>query len=380
MTKQPAKRGGSPKGLLGALALVVMIEAFVARHDLDLLDASTWQYRLVGPQTAAHALGRDVLCFGDSLTKVSVLPQVVQARSGLRVYNLAMLASQVPAHYHVLRRAIEGGARPVAVILAFHPMLLARGPDRNRAQWAYMLSLREAIELGLKARDASLLGDIVFGAIFPSVRGRHGARPWIFSALKGRESEVRSKTPTYLRHWFRNDGAQVMPAIDRPVDAAMVQRYMYPSRWTCDRVNADYLRRFLELARDHRIVVYWLIPPVDPELQRVKECAGFDSSYANFIQKWQRQFPNVVAIDGRYLGLGHESFMDADHLGRPGAIAWSIALGDSLRRLRSSRPPADRWIRLARSKTRVPDVAISDVLSELEAVGIPVDIPASLRR
>jgi len=61
-------------------------------------------------------VAHDVLCFGDSQMKFGIAPHVVAARTGRPAYNLAIVGGQPPASYFLLRRALEAGARPSAVL------------------------------------------------------------------------------------------------------------------------------------------------------------------------------------------------------------------------------------------------------------------------
>lgn len=364
--------GRLPTGLIGMLVLAFAAESFVARHDLDTLDPDDWQYRLARQTAARNAKDQDVLCFGDSLMKVGVLPKVVESRSGLRMYNLAICGSQAPASYFVLRRALEGGARPAAVLVDFHPALLALKPQVNMAHWPYLLGGLDALGLAWKTHDPSFLGSLLVREALPSVRARNALRGWAVSAASGERHKVREDMPSVFRHWDRHAGAQVMPSHpERDWDVASHQRYIYPAGWKPNRVNIDYLRRFLALAETHGVPVYWLIPPVHPGVQEAKERAGFDVKYLALIRSCQERFPNLVVIDGRHAGYDPKVFFDPDHLGLEGAYALSEDLGNVLRRLRHA-VPADRLVALPSFQARTVASGIETFLVEADpATGVP---------
>jgi hypothetical protein len=343
------------------LVLVLAAESFVKRHEVNLLDSDEWQYHLARRDSARNARGRDVLCFGDSLMKVSVIPRVVEARSGLKVYNLAMCGSQAPASYEVLRRALRSGARPSAVLVDFHAPLLAFPAAISVYRLPHLLDGGEALRLGWVARDLTLLGMMQVRQCLPSVRTRVALRAWVVSAVAGKFFVVCETMPQILRHWIAQEGALVMPsAHGRAVDVANHQRYQYPPGWAPDRVNADYVRRFLALAAANDLIVYWLIPPVQPALQAAKERAGHDAKYLKWVKDCQRRFPNVVVLDGRHAEYDPAVYCDADHLAVEGAYALSEDLGDVLRRLRRETPP-DRWVALPRYRARAVDPSIETV-------------------
>jgi len=358
--------GRLPTGLIGMLVLAFAAESFVARHDLDALDPDDWQYRLARQATARNAKGQDVLCFGDSLMKVGVLPKVVESRSGLRTYNLAVCGSQSPASYFVLRKALESGARPAAVLVDFHPALLALKPQVNTTHWPYLLGGLDALGLAWKTHDPSFLGSLLVREVLPSVRARTTLRGWAVAAASGKRHKVRDDMPPVFRHWNLHAGAQIMPSHpERDWDVASHQRYIYPAGWRPNRVNAEYVRRFLALAEAHGVPVYWLIPPIHPGVQEAKERVGFDAKYLALVRSYQERFPNLVVIDGRHAGYDPKVFFDPDHLGREGAYALSEDLGDVLRRLRHG-VPADRFVALPTFQARAVEPGIGPYLAEAD--------------
>ena len=84
---RPAAR--LPRGLLGMLALIAAVEGSLAAHRADF--ATPWgeDWRFSAWAAREKSPGCDVLCFGDSLVKYGVVPKVIEARTGLRSYNLA---------------------------------------------------------------------------------------------------------------------------------------------------------------------------------------------------------------------------------------------------------------------------------------------------
>jgi hypothetical protein len=350
-----SRAGKFPAGVLGTLVLMVIVEAFVVRHELDAVAPEDWQYLLARREAARQAKDCDLLILGDSQAKFGVISKVVSERSGRRSYNLAMFGSQAPASYELLRHVLETGVRPSAIVVDFYPLLLAQFPRSSLRRLPFFLSYEAALRLGWVSRDPLLAAELLVRQALPSVRSRESLQAWIRAVLEGRPSRYRSLMPEALSHWASNDGTQVVPAMpERPVDLAAHQRLAFPRGWTPARVNADYVRRFFELAEASGITVYWLIPPVNPVLQAASEVVGFDDRYLGFVRKHQQQFPGLVVIDGRHAGYDPSVFLDADHLGREGAFVLSQDLGDLLPRLARERPPS-RWVLLPHYRPRRTD-------------------------
>ena len=368
--------GKLPLGLLGMLVLVASVEGFVTRHELDTVPPEEWQYLLARQAATRQARGCDLLILGDSQAKMGVLPKVVGARSRLRSYNLAITGAQTPASYDVLRRALDGGAHPSAVLVDFHQFLLAIPPHASRAKLPFLLGYGAVLRLGWDSRDLTLLADLLAQRALPSFRCRWMLRSWVLSANDGQTNRNRLLMPEALGHWARNDGAWVMSSMtDQAGDGVAQQRLAYRPGWTPDRVNADYVRRFLQLSEANSVAVYWLIPPIHPALQAANEASGFDEKYVAFVRKMQQRFPGLTVIDGRHAGYDPAVFVNPDHLGREGAFALSQDLGDMFRRFGHVRP-SSRWVALPRYRPRVTD---PEILAARLDVFVPEPAPSTTR-
>src|SRR5262249_51799500 len=96
--------------------------------------------------------------------------------------------------------------------------------------------------------------------------------------------------------------------------------------------NKQYVRRFLALAEAHRIRVFWLIPPIHPVVQGVRDKLGRDGPFQRFIREEQARFPDLVVIDGRRSGYHPDLFVDSSHLNIEGTTTFSVDVADVVRR------------------------------------------------
>ncbi|GAC1471658.1 MAG: hypothetical protein NVSMB9_18060 [Isosphaeraceae bacterium] len=342
-----------PWGLIGMIALVALGERFVARGAMDFLSPDDWSYRRSVQASARQAGRHDVLCFGESLVKVGVLPEGVRERTGWSTYNLAVPGSQATSSYFLLRRALGAGAKPKALVVDFVPSLLGVGPRHNLKRWASLLSITEAAELAWWASDAELFARVAIDCVLPSVRARAGLRTNIVNALKGRANEWHYANFFYFRNGFRNNGAYLLPpnVAIRKLTAetvAEVERGFLPYE-NCHAVNARGIEEFLALAAAHDLPVYWVLPPLLPVLNERLASRGFDADQRMFVRSFQARYPNVVVVDGQRGFSDPEAFHDAIHLAARGAYAFSLALGDVLRRTCpdarvGKTDPAERWV------------------------------------
>lgn len=354
-----------PGGLLGMVVLVVLAEYAIRRHDSAYLDPGSWDFRYTARAVGSKTSDRDLLCFGDSLIKLSTIPPVLESRVGLKTYNLAISGSQTPLSYFLLRRALNSGCQPKAVILECSPALLRLGPEHNLQNWSHALNLFEAADLAWVAGDADLFARIALGYVLPSVQDRFGIRKAVSLVLAGQANNKRFETRVFRRNWEACDGAQIMQvklALRHiPRDLDQLQQEYYPA-WISHPVNNVFLRRFLDLAADREIPVYWVIPPILPALQAACERAGFTVEQSRFLHALIERYPNVIVVDGRRQDYDPAVFLDPNHLDRDGAYTFSIELAQILRQSIAQSPTdRPRWVHLPPFVPRRADDEFQDL-------------------
>jgi hypothetical protein len=366
----------APWALGGMLALVLLVEGIVTRLDADVANTTALSWRLSGEAARGEATGCEVLCFGDSLVKHGVLPRTIEARSGRHAYNLAVAAGLAPVPYFLLRRTLDSGARPAAVVVDFKPDMLAGGPRYQARGWQELLGPRELTELAWAARDPTLLATIALGALVPSVRSRHEIRAGIAAALRGEEPPQRRPNLLYARHWRVNKGANVAirnTAFRGEVGPEDHKKYLSHA-WRCHRINRDFVERFLALAESRGIPVYWLLPPIAPHLQARRDETGVDGQFTRFVQSFQARHRNLTVVDARHAGYGADVFVDPVHLDGQGALALSADLADLL--APGCAASAGRWLALAPYRARPAEADVEDV----ERSRLAVELSEARRR
>ena len=325
--------------------------------------AESW--RIKSGAARHEAVGSDVLCFGDSLVEFAVLPAVLEERLGGKAYNLALHAGTPSASYFLLKRALDAGAEPKALVVDFMPHQIVRNPghERNRLRaWPELAGVAEAVDLGRTTRDGDLVGSILLGKVFPSVKARPEVRAAIVAGVKGETWSVDDalRVPVTYRNLKANRGAYLMPTSTRPAaDPSPVNSDLTSTAW--DPTRFVYIDRFLRLAESRGIPVYWLILPISPEFQSAADASGNDAQYSKFVAWKVRQYANVVVLDGRRTpGYGPGRFIDSIHLDGKGAAALTNELADLL--LQSRTAPSPRRVALAPYRERPPAKHLEDIL------------------
>lgn len=353
-----------PYGFLGMLGLLALIELGVAWCPLDFSDPVSLSWKLSAQAAQRDAPGCTILGVGDSLIKHSVIPSVLEAETGERTTNLAIARGPAPATYFLLRRALDAGARPKAVVLDFKPGVLVGSPRYNLRYWQEILSARECLDLARNDSGGSLLVQVALGRLMPSIRGRLEVRGAILAALRGEESPMRLLNRICQRNWGVNQGANVAarnPAFHGDVSAEQ-HKTLLSHLWYCHRVNKTYVRRIFELTAERGIRVYWLLPPVSPALQTRREATGAEAGFLKFVRAFQQTYPHLTVVDGRHAGYDHTAFVDATHLDGRGAFTLTTELGKMLRRdLAEPAAPASRWVDLPQFRPAPSPLPLEDV-------------------
>ncbi len=344
-----------PRGLLGMLALVAAVELTIAGRRLDFTTVWADDWRRAAEAATRQAPGRDVLCFGDSLIKYGVLPRVIEARAGVRAYNLAVNAGTMPSACFLLRRALGSGARPRVIVADFCALMLPDTPRSSIRLYPDLASVRDCVELAWTSNDAGFLSPTLLGKLLPSYKCRFEVRASVLAALDGRRASPWPALAMIWSTWKAEKGAQPMPtpAARPPINPGLVAG-LTPSAWECDRLNATYLEHFLDLADAHEIPVVWLMPPLSPEVQARRATLGTDAAYSRFARAAQARHPGLAVLDARASGYDESVHIDSIHLDHRGAAVLSGDLAAALADRLSGRP-VPRWSDLPPRAGRTTD-------------------------
>jgi hypothetical protein len=362
-------RATIPGGLLGAVAVVLAVEVGLAHRGLDFTTPDSLQYRATAA-TIRGARAARIVCLGDSLIKLGLLPRVLRASTGWTASNLAIVGGQPMTGYFLLRRALEGGARPKALLVGFKANILQCDPRPLTRGLEEIARPVEVLDLAWTARDPDLGASILLARLVPSYRCRHEIRANLAHALRGQVPPACRSNRAHLRNWAINRGSQVEAPTAAPAapPTPEVEAAYYPRTWSVHPLNAVYLKRLLKLAEAREVPVYWLLPPIRPDVQARREQLGLDAAYARFVRKVQAAFPRLVVVDGWHSGYSGALFNDPVHLHRRGARAYSDGVAEVLNRAKDG-DILPRWIELPGYRDRPEAVVIEDLSQSLQALG-----------
>jgi hypothetical protein len=329
----PDWRRSVPGGFAGMFCLVLAVEALIGRRLADLSSYHVLNARYAGAQARRGAVGSDVLCLGDSQVKFGVDPVVIERRSGRRAFNLAIAASPPPSSFYLLRRALDAGARPSAVLIGH---MVINGDFRKQADlFSGLVGPPECLELAREAKDADYLARLILGECAPSISARGPIRVAVRDALAAR-LVGQAKARDHWRRWREHRGAEIL-AETSGFDGRMepdLEASVYSARWKVYAPYERYVGRLARLAASRGIVVYWLIAPIAPEAQARREALGLDAHHTKNLRAIQAKYPNLVVLDGRRARVPASAFYDSCHLNGRGASWLSAAIATALGRPR----------------------------------------------
>ena len=358
-----------PWGLLGMIGLVWSIEKFEVRRDYALESFHGANWRATAKLVEKSVKDAGILCFGDSLMRDGVYPAVLQEVTGKTAYNLAVPTGPAPASYVLLRRALERGARPSAIVVDFDADVLKEGPRSTRRPypWADLLTVPEMIDLAWQSRDFEVFARIAVKRLLWSEKNRFEIREAIVAGFRNEVTSLRMNLLGCFRNWKINNGAQVNPiggiTEDPPVPDSIPAR---TSTWACHPVNRFYVDRFLDLAERRKIAVFWVIPPFSPLRQSATRVDGLEAAATRFIEDVRARHPSVVIVDGRHSGYDKSTFFDPAHLNRAGATSLSASLGALINIYLDDRSALPSWVRLRNYAPTTTATPLEDIMASID--------------
>jgi hypothetical protein len=328
-----------PLGLCGMLALIVASERHLASRARAIDPVGRVEMSWYASAEAADGpeARADVLCFGDSLIKLGILPRVLEDRLGISVYNLAVLGGQAPSSYFLLRRVLEQGIRPRALVVDFSEDLLSLAPGLNPTCWPDSVGCRQGLELAWHSCDPALAISTGLHWLLPRWCDQNQRQPLL---RLGFENRAADDPRVFERNWRFNRGAQVAPRAFVPVD---VLSSANGERWQPHPANAFYVDRLLCTAEARHIPVFWILTP---SMRVGREQIGVNAACRNFIALRLRTYSCLTVLDGGQLFGNTDLFRDPIHVNRDGAIRLSMAVAAAIRPRLREESPAPGWIDL----------------------------------
>lgn len=359
-----------PWGLVGALVLIVGVERTISRKIASVTTevASCWSF---AAKAASHeAAQSEILGFGDSLMKYGFQPKVIEARTGRTAYNLAAYGGPPSRDYLLLKRVLDAGGKPSALVVCFQVVHMGSGPRFHVRHFAESVTPAEALDLTWSSRDPGLFAWMMLSRVVPSIRTRFEIRGNVMTALNQQGIDWTSLYYPFRRNWHRARGAHVHPEEPHAPDddavakarAAELYSGHFADLSAQHPVHEDYIRRFLDLAEERKIPVIWLMPPMLPALEERQKDVGLADLTTALAKRMRDAYPNLIVVDGRGQGYNAGAFCpDAVHLNRRGATALSRDLAELIRGRLGEPSSTSSWVSLPSYRPGTMDLDLEDL-------------------
>lgn len=233
--------------------------------------------------------------------------------------------------YFVLKRQIAAGKVPNTIIYAPHPANLG-SPMVDRFLGRYVNG-SEFLEF---ARAGVPLSELLFGAACR------------FSYTVRYREEMQTVVTQGKLDFFQTMSMPVKSVVDaqvrpepipqRPTSGIhqFTEENLPPQLrqvFTVDEINAHFIDRFCQLAREHGIEILWVSMPGPRVLDDTKQDRVQREKYYEFLAKLEEKHPNIHLLYPEVDIAPDEQFADVWHLNKYGAYLFSNKLGTRLKGL-----------------------------------------------
>jgi hypothetical protein len=277
----------------------------------------------------------DGVVLGDSYYISGILPDVLGEKLRQDIFNFAGFGDQgVFAAYCLFKNYVhKHPGRPLWIIIGFQPETLSRpkiAPNlmydfRKGNAWA--LIWEYGLIEGLKLQIPSLKHQHVWQHVL-----KYGQ--WPKNTLNQKQitaimQDVLENKGFYSPYPFQ---ALAEPAREEDMNSSYRFGVTEPS-WR-------NMRRILDLARKHRIRVFYLRPTFSEDWYRLYRQQGVIADYTAFMDHLKKFYPEIVSLDYQEDLQSLSLYSDRLHLNKNGAYLLNQKLAEDLRQsLLTSNPP-----------------------------------------
>jgi hypothetical protein len=286
--------------------LVVVLEAeFSFLPDNQLLQ----QFHAAGLPPRAP----DWQIMGDSVARSGIVAtQLSACLDNKFVFNAAIPATGPDFPYFTLKRELDAGLAPKAIIYAPSPHTFA-----SRRVALLVGGYCTWPEIGEVLETRHEVTETVYGIlckISHTLRNREkiGGRFKSTVADEMQEEYGVSNPGTPLASPRHFTVAQILPALKKPFKVRNFNQVM--------------LEKFLQLARDNHIPVYWVTMPVLPAVYEARKPYHFDEAFQAFLADLQKRY-GIIVVQKEFVVLNDQDFHDSLHLNHPAAVNYTRYLG-----------------------------------------------------
>lgn len=281
----------------------------------------------------------DILIIGDSHSHVSIIPRIIEEKTGLSCFNFALFGAQsVMGSYMIFENYLKAHPiKPKYVILGFVPsntfQIGKRYMEVNAlTAWSDMKkgNIKKIIDefgigLGIKF-------------MLPSIKHQERFRNFFNNPFKFRIPK-REEIQRIIDQVYRERGHYPQRAnMSYPPDAeenGFIKFFIYTDlhKFIIKPFAEKYLRKILDLAVKNKIKIIYHIQPIPPYLSRIVNNYPYYKQYRKFVNSLKREYPDFYIVDAQDVLNRNEIYLDIYHLNGKGAPILSEFLAHKINEL-----------------------------------------------
>lgn len=313
-----------PRPLLGILLFVVAVVVIETAFAIALPEHFLWRRMnqvldqvVTEPAPAVQIMGDSTAVYGYDMETMN------GTNAASLVYRQNAVAGTGPVYaYFFLKRQLASGRKPGAIVYstATHTF----GSSRIPLYVSRCLNFREIVDvLAAGAKITEVTSGFLNGSLY-SLRHREHLR----NLLKARDRKVLSE------FWAPADERLPVPE-NPPGPTTVVESYdelrlIYRSPFYVNKLNRVYVERFLQLAKDEGIQVYWVTMPVHDAIYQSREKLQFYQDYGSLLESFEHRF-GIIVPDGSVPVMNATNFFDDTHLNEHGAKIFTRRMAQTLK-------------------------------------------------
>lgn len=335
MAQPSSTSSSSLERLARAIALTVVlglvIEAVLAFVPENvMIRTMRWMRELLLREPAVA-----VQIHGDSVAQGALLASEIEKSlpPGSRVLNASLQGSGPEFTYFLLRRQIESGKVPGAIVIAHSPHTFVT--ERMGVLVGAFLGWSEIPEAFTHGRH---FFDTLYGVLCKlSFTLRH--RDELGDLVKGRRAAIASwNDPIPTEAWVRGVGVEAEARWAREGKApAGALHPVYLKPFVPDPGVVALLGRTLALAREKHVRVYWLTLPEHEAVAAARGSIGFENAYYAFVDSLAAR-GEITVLKREFEVLPASEFGDYTHLRLRAALKLSREVGEKVGLEMGARP------------------------------------------
>lgn len=325
-----------PKGLIGALAIIVAIEALTERTHLWFTDEATtmWQEKVRVAELERQA--PELLILGSSRFMHGLMPNEMTAQisPAPSAYSYALSGMHPMGFLILLERHLAHHAPPKTVLLEFSPNHLNYDVDATYAS-PYLSVLYNRRDLWRSLHwdpDATIAAEWFSYRLLPTARYRQGLDNFASRTLIERRppTEYHDRNLTIQKQFADLNGYRPWKTNPLPDEWKPKRENLTAAAFQPRPAMTDAFNQILQVCAKHKIKCAIIPAPLPNESVQHRRDTGYEAAFMNWLTQTiaSQNFVTIHPI----VAMPHHFFCDPTHLNPTGAKTFSQNLGQWLNR------------------------------------------------